>query len=469
VRTAAFGAANGNDWNNAWSMANLNSNWASVTAGDIVWIAGGTYTTGMHVDKSGASGNPIVIEKATDAGHGTDTGWSTCTGCNAQAIIAPANSSAISWDNNVTGSYVTIDGVVTNGIKAKFDDFDDSHHGALAFGGGGQTNVMVRNCDLSGPGTGTYLNPVNFLYHTNGAVIEMNWGPSTSNITFSYCDIHSAANLFYSGHSNNNLIFEHNRFFDNMSANQNIHANMMYNGDQCNTGGSNWIIRYNDFSGWQIEGIANYDVGLNGAFYIYGNIFHDVANPSSGSSSVIWPGCGATGDQCPCSPLGAPSGIFYIYNNTFVGTPANPLHVTNGQGRSVELNPGSISKNNIFWYADFTSPGVANSNSDYNFYPGSVTSGCATPCHSITSGANPFVAPGTNFRIKTNVSSLYPKNKGVAITNVAGQTYTTDPDGYPRPDVLSGLWDMGAYEDQNPGTSPIQSPSKTLTFPKLWP
>src|SRR5881394_3943942 len=68
VRPSSTGTANGSNWNNAWSIANLNSNWNSVAAGDTVWLAGGTYTTGMAPTKSGASGNPIYIKRvlATD-------------------------------------------------------------------------------------------------------------------------------------------------------------------------------------------------------------------------------------------------------------------------------------------------------------------------------------------------------------------------------------------------------------------
>src|SRR5438045_169459 len=63
VRPAASGSANGSNWNNAWSMSGIS--WASVAPGDVVWLAGGTYTVQLHPNKSGTSSNPIFIKRAT--------------------------------------------------------------------------------------------------------------------------------------------------------------------------------------------------------------------------------------------------------------------------------------------------------------------------------------------------------------------------------------------------------------------
>src|SRR5512135_2045751 len=42
VLPSAAGAGTGRDWNNAWSMSGIS--WASVAAGDTIYIAGGSYS-----------------------------------------------------------------------------------------------------------------------------------------------------------------------------------------------------------------------------------------------------------------------------------------------------------------------------------------------------------------------------------------------------------------------------------------
>src|SRR6476619_2298896 len=52
VRPSSSGTADGNNWNNAWSIPNLNANWGKVSAGDTIWLSGGTYTSGINFTKS---------------------------------------------------------------------------------------------------------------------------------------------------------------------------------------------------------------------------------------------------------------------------------------------------------------------------------------------------------------------------------------------------------------------------------
>ena len=70
IRSAASGAANGNDWTDAWTDLP-----ATFTSGDTYYVADGTY--GVHVFGTAVSGtNLITIKKATANNHGTATGWS---------------------------------------------------------------------------------------------------------------------------------------------------------------------------------------------------------------------------------------------------------------------------------------------------------------------------------------------------------------------------------------------------------
>src|SRR6185436_12856424 len=95
-----------------------------------------------------------------------------------------------------------------------------------------------------------------------------------------------------------------------------------------------WIVRYNDFSGWHTEGFmfsgVTYGGGTNA--YFYGNVWHDQV--SSGSPSCFWNYNG----------YGGVDGPFFIYNNTFYN-----VVITNGQGGDRQFGSGSFSRNNIFW------------------------------------------------------------------------------------------------------------------------
>lgn len=72
VDNAATGSNNGTSWSNAWeSLANIS--WASVQAGDTIYISGGaetkTYSERLVVGSSGTAGNPITIQVGQDEGH----------------------------------------------------------------------------------------------------------------------------------------------------------------------------------------------------------------------------------------------------------------------------------------------------------------------------------------------------------------------------------------------------------------
>jgi hypothetical protein len=62
------GTENGTSWATAWGKPS-DVVWASISAGDTIYLSDGTYTTGFSVGKSGTALNPIVIKKAQDVGH----------------------------------------------------------------------------------------------------------------------------------------------------------------------------------------------------------------------------------------------------------------------------------------------------------------------------------------------------------------------------------------------------------------
>jgi hypothetical protein len=414
----------------------------------------------LHVDKSGASGNLIYIKRprTTDPDPVAAAGWSA--GFDSQVIINPSTyASCIYWDNGTNGSYVTIDGRTDYGVKAVFPlpascpDGGNPHFGAIAFAGNAAPHdVTINHVEAVSAGTPTCGDTAGINAFADGPIY---------NLTVSHCSIHKFLNLIRSIADSNPhawtleyLDLSDCPCVDTQGANGGDHGNM-FQFEHIHDS----TLRYCRIHDWTGQGFNINSVNVPMNWYIYGNVWYSHTGNGNCSSSAFWNCIDPSGHPATCN--GTSSGPMYWYNNTFYGTAVTAI-----QSGDVVFGNGSVTRNNIFWNSSQAHP-IADA--DYNLY-----SGTATGTHSINAqGTCPFPSgclnTNTDFRIKTNVSALYPKDKGTAITNISGQTFNTDANGSPRPDVLSGLWDMGAYEDQNPGTSPIQSPSKTLTFPKLWP
>ena len=76
-RTTYYISKNGNNadglsWATAWNELNK-INWSLVQPGDTLLLDGGsqstTYTTTLTIGKSGTQADPIIVKRATDAGH----------------------------------------------------------------------------------------------------------------------------------------------------------------------------------------------------------------------------------------------------------------------------------------------------------------------------------------------------------------------------------------------------------------
>src|SRR5580658_311438 len=76
----------GTTWTNAWGEMDQ-INWSCVSAGDTVWIAGGTYSQGFVVGASGTATKPIYIARvlSTDEVPASAPGWSPAF--DAQVIV----------------------------------------------------------------------------------------------------------------------------------------------------------------------------------------------------------------------------------------------------------------------------------------------------------------------------------------------------------------------------------------------
>lgn len=71
VNSWAAGNDTGTNWANAWTSLGA-INWPALTAGDIVYVAGGTYTGGISTYGDGTFSSPIIIKTATNAPYNTN-------------------------------------------------------------------------------------------------------------------------------------------------------------------------------------------------------------------------------------------------------------------------------------------------------------------------------------------------------------------------------------------------------------
>jgi hypothetical protein len=396
VRPSSAGADNGTDWNNAWDIPALNSNWSKVSPGDTVWLAGGTYTSSIQFAANGASGNPINVKRvlSSDAVPVAAAGWNSSF--DSQVQISPANANPLNWTGS--GNFVSVDGRIRGGIQTNLANVSFFTPGSVSISG--SHDITVSNVDIAGPGSGT-------IFNTNAYALALGTG---SNIMVTRCLIHGTPNLLNLSDVTN-VTIDHCTLYDNGAANpETYHPNVA----DTNSGTSNFVFRYNDLSGWPVEGFMLWN-GV-GSMYFYGNIIHDVG---AGSPSFIWPS--GTGEST--------AGPIYLYNNTFVNVP-----MTTGQENQVAFASGSQARNNIYWNSSWT--GSTISDSDYSFSDSS-----AAGSHSISHGSNPFVnLTGKDYHIISTVGPSLPAGKGVALAS----TYATDPDGNIR-GAGGAAWDIGAY------------------------
>lgn len=152
VRAGASGANNGTSWTDAWtSMSSVS--WTNINAGDTLWIAAGTYGP-LSATKSGSSGSPITIKRATIAAHGAASGWNNAY--DGQVIIEGGGYTVVAVDANnviydsgaccgieITGDFITVDGVTRYGIR-----ITGVYYGIDADDGTGANNITVRYVEI---------------------------------------------------------------------------------------------------------------------------------------------------------------------------------------------------------------------------------------------------------------------------------------------------------------------------------
>jgi len=126
VREGAAGANDGSNWTDAWTS--LTTAEASLSRGDTLWVADGSYTGNVTFNVATSGTTAITVKKATAAAHGTETGWSSAYG-DGQAVIG-------SW-LSFTTDYWVVDGACSwpTGVGFKVNCTSATGKGSLRSSG----------------------------------------------------------------------------------------------------------------------------------------------------------------------------------------------------------------------------------------------------------------------------------------------------------------------------------------------
>jgi len=402
VRAGASG--NGTSWSNAWGSPSSIS-WSTLNAGDTVCIAGGTYSGGITTGKSGTSGHPITLQRATASnptcGSGT-TGWSSSY--DAQVNLGE---SGITIQN----SYITITGMVPSGIL-----------GTIPNGGGcyvcatstNTTNVTISYMEISGP-----CSPSGCNQNSDSRAIEVEPGTQT-NWLISYNNLHGQCTNIIATDAPG-LVIDHNRIadsIDNTPGNPSCHPNVFET-----LGGAGQVFSNNEVVNWSTEGILICSNGnCSATVAAYGNVWHDPYN--TGVARIMEA-------QGPGT-----NGPHLLYNNTIVNVAFGCARTANGGVYA----SGSAAYNNLIIGSGFNScSGLPVA--DYEASDGSTGE---THGQTLTSAIFVNYSAGTiaGYHLSGHT------NPGLSL----GSPYNVDSDGNAR-----SAWDRGAFEYN--GSAPPAPPT----------
>jgi hypothetical protein len=388
VRAGASGSGSGLDWTNAYTSLP-----STLTRDYVYYVADGSY--GSYTCDDALSGTQkIYIVKATEADHGTNTGWNSTYG-DGQATFGTIF---------INRGYMYISGQTRT----------ESNTWAAPSGYGFRVTGSIESNSLNGDSAANSIieyvdigatwaeNPSSSTIATYGRPIYMVF--NQTNVTFRRCDIHNGKGALVYAHGSNGLVFEYCNFSHGWGKEAIAGPNV---------GFSNMVVRYCRFwnstqkdpgdptSGITAE-IGSFQGSTPTGNLVYGNVFLNTA--ISGRNAVIMFGDPESASNCK------------VFNNTFVdiadSTSYAVIYMHSGSGNEA--------RNNLFYNCATTSI-AANSQSN-----------------NVVATVNPFVNyAGKDFRL---TASNQARNVG---TNL-GAPYNIDPLGNTR--GADGTWDVGAYE-----------------------
>jgi len=405
VRKGATGANNGSDWTNAWNeMSQIN--FSAVGCGDTIWIAGGTYTTSLNVNKTCTSSSVLNINRvlASDAAPAAAAGWNK--DYDSQVIISNANI------NLAAGAYYTINGREGSisgdnfGISVQCTS-SGGCDGVDGAGSGSLSNITLSYVELFGPpcvmsescgGSGASglnvapgSNTVNTLIFDHGwihqygeAIRTSNW----SNCTIQYSGI---SDMHNDGQQHEDVVFSYPI--------------------------TNFTMRYNKIWGSPNDGIFFFGDEKN--TQIYGNVYYH-----SGAALItfyegythnvfiynnVFENDGTFGDYQPA---------WLDFSGTMTGEIANNVWENvnkNGECPICDTNAYNLSSN------------VSGETGAFTYTPGSQFV-----------SESPSLPAAADFHLTATGATTFGKGKTLAAP------FNVDPDGNTR--GSGGSWDVGAYQ-----------------------
>ncbi len=392
------GSGSGTSWTAAWNEMN-GINWGSVSCGDTIWIAGGSYAQALTIPtKNCSSSAPLAIRRArSDSSACTSAaGWSS--GYDSTVIQNPTGATAITFPS--TGSYITVSGRTTSsggtyGWQANMPS--STTVGSLVMfarnsTSGATSYYTLEYMDLEGVSNPSVASPDDIC----GIDDRLSNYPSVSYHTYSHIKLWGFSTGIQTGQQSHTLI----EYIDmsNIYANSTVHPDLIF--IRYNTYGT---IRYSKFhnSCANGSGIYTWSSGNEHHWDIYGNIFYDMT--SNGTCFAYK------------SDSEAPNSYIRIFNNTFENVDGSDITFSNS------CNNCEV-RNNII------GDGASLSNA-------TVSNNLNSPSTSIYQNY-----AGKDFHIVSTVGSGYPRNAGINESSV----FTTDMDG--NTFGADGAWDIGAYE-----------------------
>lgn len=407
LRQGASGAANGNNWTDAyttWSAAQ-----SGASRGDTIYVADTSSSLGsVTFDKATSGTTLLTVKKATVADHGTSTGWSDAYG-DGQA----------EWGEiGVYSDYWVIDGQTRNesnwqsgseyGFKAAAVTSIDDLSSLFA-----ANHVTVKHVTAGGAeGTTLTGSEPDTAYKLSGfRALATDW-------TFTRCRGHNIAHYAVWHMNGTDSVTIEYCSLDNSWGKEAIRGQIAF---------KNGVIRFNQFI--NAGGTASPDActaeialwdGSSGTFdnnKIYGNIFWRSRGGSdfnTGGTIVVGGNNNSGGDAW----AGSPANNTLIYNNTIAGIQGTESGGTSTGGR-ILVNGGTGNEvRNTLWY-------------DINGTPGASAN---TTSNNGEESSNPFVNYATgNFHLSA----------GIAGTSLSSP-YNLDMEGTTRGG--DGTFDRGALE-----------------------
>lgn len=383
------GSGAGTSWTAAWNGFN-GINWASVAAGDTVWVAGGSYTTDLSPSsgKKGTSGNVIAVRRArSDSTACTGAaGWTT----GFDSTITQTNAGIGLGDNDfflVSGATTASGGAI--GWDINCPAFTGEQYASTYFN---TNNSSLEWIEFEGPG--------NVNYTGDSRAISLSAAGNASDLLFSHIKIHKFTTAIFINLVNN-MTFDYLDMSDCSAANS---ASWHPNGI--------WVKDCNGLTvtrSWFHRGLQGFGVGEGIMTQQQGSVSNlTVAN-------TVFSKLNSTGQKA--IQLAGPTSNVLVYNCTFYDIGAPPAVYVNGGTMT-----GTSAVRNCL-------------------VPNGSVGGAGTLSNNITANVNCFVnAAGDDFNIVGTIAPNFPRDAGVTLP----AAYQVDRNGNIH--GADGTWDVGAYE-----------------------